>query len=445
MTKEEQLNQLMQSKEEVKAILYTDSSSVGLCFTFDEIVKLVKNKKEDETNKLSEEDVNNLNRISLIIHEAGQVQNWWRDESLISREESNKLVNWLKSFYNKLKNNMDYEKLYKEALELARDYYKSNVNLGEKDEKSMLEDIFPELKESEDERIKTFLHHTFTAQYLCKDKLGKWHGEPVANILSWLEKQGEKPQGKTALEAIREEKVDNANKVEPKFHKGDWITNGNAINHISKIRDDGFYCFDYGPSSDMIQYIDNTYHLWTIQDAEEGDVLEFGDHGRLVTGILSFVNKTTGKVDVSCLLEGDKFKVGVFYNLDTVKPHPTTKEQRELLFQKMKEAGYEWDEEKKQLKKIEQSELTEFEDSVKDMMNAYRDSIGANDVTTEEVKKHAAYLLSLIPHKSAEWSEKDENFFADICTIIDADRNFMESAKRRCKDWLKSLRQRMEE
>ena len=53
------------------------------------------------------------------------------------------------------------------------------------------EKYFPELRGSEDERIRTFLHHTFTAQYLCKDKLGKWHGEPVANILAWLEKQGE--------------------------------------------------------------------------------------------------------------------------------------------------------------------------------------------------------------------------------------------------------------
>ena len=104
MTKEEQLNQLMQSKEEVKAILYTDSSGVGLCFTFDEIVKLVKNKKEDEINKLSVEDVNNLNRISTILYEAGQVQNWWKEERLIAKEESNNLCNWLKSFYNKLKN-----------------------------------------------------------------------------------------------------------------------------------------------------------------------------------------------------------------------------------------------------------------------------------------------------------------------------------------------------
>lgn len=59
------------------------------------------------------------------------------------------------------------------------------------DERKVLEILIPELK-SKDERIRTFLHHTFTAQYLCKDKLGKWHGEPVVNILSWLEKQGQK-------------------------------------------------------------------------------------------------------------------------------------------------------------------------------------------------------------------------------------------------------------
>ena len=31
---------------------------------------------------------------------------------------------------------------------------------------------------------------------------------------------------------------------------------------------------------------------------------------------------------------------------------PATKEQSDLLFQKMREAGYEWDTEKKELKKI---------------------------------------------------------------------------------------------
>ena len=37
--------------------------------------------------------------------------------------------------------------------------------------------------------------------------------------------------------------------------------------------------------------------------------------------------------------------------------HPATKEQRELLFAKMKEAGYEWNAEKKEVKKIESSRL----------------------------------------------------------------------------------------
>lgn len=55
-------------------------------------------------NELSEEDIKNLNRITTILVEASRVQNWWKEERLISREESDYLCNWLKSFYNKLKN-----------------------------------------------------------------------------------------------------------------------------------------------------------------------------------------------------------------------------------------------------------------------------------------------------------------------------------------------------
>lgn len=104
MTKEE-LNQLMQIKEAVEVILYTDSSAVALCYKFDtfgELVDLIKNQNEEKSNKLSEEDIKNLNRISTILYEAGQVQNWWKEERLISKEESDYLCNWLKSFYNKI-------------------------------------------------------------------------------------------------------------------------------------------------------------------------------------------------------------------------------------------------------------------------------------------------------------------------------------------------------
>ena len=154
-----------------------------------------------------------------------------------------------------------------------------------------------------------------------------------------------------------EDEKKSADKVEPKFKKGDWIIYRDEgcteILRIIGVTGTNYLCIDI--SDDYcrnlnINFIDShNYRLWTIQDAKHGDVLEFGDHRRLVTGILSFVNKTTGKVDVSCLLEGDKFKVGIFYNLDTVKPHPATKEQRDTLFTKMKEAGYMWDVESKQI------------------------------------------------------------------------------------------------
>ena len=44
-------------------------------------------------------------------------------------------------------------------------------------------------------------------------------------------------------------------------------------------------------------------------------------------------------------------------NLYYEQVYPATKEQRNFLFQKMKETGYEWDAEKKELKKIEQNHV----------------------------------------------------------------------------------------
>lgn len=65
-----------------------------------------------------------------------------------------------------------------------------------------IESIFPELKESEDERIRK--------EIISALKYANHKGVYDKHI-TWLEKQGEKPQGKTALEASREEKIDNAN------------------------------------------------------------------------------------------------------------------------------------------------------------------------------------------------------------------------------------------
>lgn len=107
---------------------------------------------------------------------------------------------------------MDYEKKYKEALKLARDY-RNDKNCF-KYLKGVLENIFPELKEAKDERIRKGLITIYRDIPLYSMVIDDVRAE---DIIKWLEKQGNKPQGKTALEAIHEEKIDNTNKVEPKF------------------------------------------------------------------------------------------------------------------------------------------------------------------------------------------------------------------------------------
>ena len=135
-------------------------------------------------------------------------------------------------------------KAYDEALKKA--------SVAHKDEdrhlKATLERIFPELKEDETDRIKKDL-----IQWVDEFPDIIWRGHYKKDIIDWLEKQCEsnpysgvsfkynghtwcmcgrdngveilvdgeikerifldnKPQGKSALEAIKEEKVDNANK-----------------------------------------------------------------------------------------------------------------------------------------------------------------------------------------------------------------------------------------
>jgi hypothetical protein len=107
--------------------------------------------------------------------------------------------------------------------------------------KNTVYDIFPELKESEGENIRKELINFLQlphSQFVGERKQEKW--------IAWFEKQdGQKLQGKTALETINEEKIDNANyvksadKVKPKFHKGDWVvvstTKGDRVVQIASV------------------------------------------------------------------------------------------------------------------------------------------------------------------------------------------------------------------
>ena len=150
---------------------------------------------------------------------------------------------------------MDYEKAYKKILELVR---KELQACGSQncDAAKQIFRFFHELRENEDERIRNLIIDLVNARANDND---------VEPMISWLEKQGEQKH---------------ADKVEPKFKIGDWIAcKGLNTALIINIDDDKYEVefIDGNKGFPYIAYVDRNFHLWTIQDAKDGDVLVASD------------------------------------------------------------------------------------------------------------------------------------------------------------------------
>ena len=96
----------------------------------------------------------------------------------------------------------------------------------------------------------------------------------------------------------------------------------------------------------------NTFHPWTIQDAKDGDVIFYDDGWTCIFKCIHGIWYSS-----YCFLTSDgNFHTGYErHAVDSTingNAHPATKEQCNLLFQKMKEAGYKWNAETKTLEKI---------------------------------------------------------------------------------------------
>lgn len=242
---------------------------------------------------------------------------------------------------------MNYEQRYKDAFDRAKKLKEtcdSTAVIG------WCEYIFPELKESEDEAIRESL-----IKYLKERKSCESYGQYVLRYdhwITWLEKQGEQKP---------------ADKVEPKFKVGDWVAINSELRFASPLYikdiDKSNYrveSLDGNSGAPTIDYLDNHYHLWTIEDAKDGDVLCLGD-------VITIFKKYIGQEKCICYCsfwdnyycsscDNGGFEIPIENGEDNVygctSTAPATKEQRGLLFQKMKESGYEWDANKKELKKL---------------------------------------------------------------------------------------------
>ena len=162
-------------------------------------------------------------------------------------------------------------------------------------------------------------------------------------------------------------------KTEPKFHEGEWVIDKQGIVHqISNVIEN---VTNHTYSYDIVgggYFNDNTegVRLWTIEDAKNGDVLICKGNIKNSNGIkyerICLFNNLNNAfftlTKTSNFVEEYDIDVNIDYPDNTV---PATKEQKEILFMAMADAGYAFDFEKKELKKIEQkpawSEDDEFE------------------------------------------------------------------------------------
>ena len=352
-----------------------------------------------------------------------------------------------------------------DKLKEARKLYET----ANKDQKYVLEKLFPELIESEDERIRESLLkylHTLPNHYAHS-------GVCAPEWIAWLEKQGEQPkkvsiwkhwsgngiagngEGKpiclikyghtyslssclglecdyielSELDKLLSEKQDEQEEpqvyetedgevitysesegykvVKPKFHEGEWVVRGKTIAQILDVQEQYYVGLDIdGNDFTSSRFLSgDKIHLYTIQDAKDGDVLSDGTTIFIFKDLLSDgsvmsycdYDINSGESDAFCPLS---------VNLMCSKITPATKEQRDQLEKAMADVGYEWDAEKKELKKIEQKPAWSEEDE-KMLHNIIKDvMILHNSKTIDGLKCKVNWLKSL--KNRYTWKPSDE-------------------------------------
>ena len=331
-------------------------------------------------------------------------------------------------------------KRYDEISKDVKDFFDGKLMMYS-DVKQTLNYLFPELKESEDEKIRKVLLDSF--EYRIKESYQdkEWIcGVKLKEILAWLEKQksvGEivdrcknswYNEGKIAgqfegitddekyqqgwhdaLEKQGEQKL--SDKVEPKFHEGDWVVYKNDICQIVK-REEGCnkLVTVFGIEKEFVNERNlSTARLWTIQDAKGGDVLYSLDSKQ---PFIFKHRKPNEQAAVYCGINTyGKFFIGNTKDcvITTDKYIPADKFQRDLLFKKIEEAGYQWDAKNKELKLLISN---------------------GGDFESNNSKQKPT------------WSDEDEEILKNLIDYFSLDDGLRLPTEETI-DWLKSLKERL--
>jgi len=316
-----------------------------------------------------------------------------------------------------------------------------------------IDELLPELAESDDERIrKEIITHFKAEQIRIKDskRYNSW--------ITWLEKQGEESNNvydkelseilgcvihryindpnipytereNVSMKIIpyverleKQSKKKLAEKVEPNFHEGDWVVYKNDVCQIVK-REEGCnkLVTVFGIEKELVNERNlSTARPWTIQDAKNGDVLVNWNN---TVFIFKAIEDETVKFYIAYNEEWDAIKTPStkLSHLGLPEPqfefHPATKEQRDTLIKAMTDAGYTFDFEKKELKKIV-TPIFNIGDRVRYKGHAC-DGVITEITDTDYICRNAKLPIStqdkleLVEQKSY-WSEEDERIYQSI-------------------------------
>ena len=328
-------------------------------------------------------------------------------------------------------------KQYDEVLEKAKSWYVD----AQIDFKKTLEALFPTIKENEDERVRKAIISGMKALQE-KGKYTEFAHIPMDEVFTWLEKQGKK-------------KLDD--EVEPKFHKGEWIVFNGLTLYIKEVVNGYYRTISFGGINNSYDWdIDNIARLWTIHDAREGDVLACCDNKPFIfKGFfgINFPNCLEAYCGITLENQFRHCNGKTFWTNQDVKP--ATKEQRDTLEKAMIDAGYAFDFEKKELKKLGQPEVTKTSDqekysipSLKDFQEAFELKARQYDIELPnrgyDIYAMCKELYSLlIKQNPTKWSDEDERNMQNIDSVLFYDRRLPEDTCVKLRNFLKTIKERI--
>lgn len=224
---------------------------------------------------------------------------------------------------------------YEEKLNLA----KKALEYGSYD-KSTIEYIFPELKESEEERVKRILYSILSKISSLRDIFTE---EEFQYFDAWsnayFREKSDKLQGKLS--------------IEPKFKVGDWIANNKGHAFLIGAIEGNKYLFEDGGYTheqlnwEFIENADKCYNLWSFdKNAEDGDVLVYNNN--IIDNLnYIFIYKKDKLYQAYCYYSNRKDDIimedgkGVDFVWIKSSVMPATKKQRDFLWSELKKKHYE--------------------------------------------------------------------------------------------------------